>query len=267
MSMADAIWRIALSSIALLLGGCAGMGGVPTRDEFMRVPSEIRTGAAQSVIERVESTVDRAEIAAAVQNIVAAAPLCYPWPGLWLDASDRRNVYFARYDLMTRDWGGEVTSSSQMRMQEFVDLGFLTARERPDIGVGVVEYNLTSDGVAFLRGSPYGGARPQFCANSERRVVDVIDTEFGQYPCGSVHVTFTHVADTWPAWARTNAARERVDATWAPPGVPLTGTVTLGRQWFAQNAVPAGVQNGSLRSLCLDSARQVAGGDLNLNAN
>ena len=74
MSMAGAIRRIALGSIALLLGGCVGMGDVPTRDEFMRVPREIRTGAAQSVIERVESTVNRAEIAAAVQTIVTAAP-------------------------------------------------------------------------------------------------------------------------------------------------------------------------------------------------
>ncbi len=267
MSTAGAVRRIALGAVVLLLGACAALGDVPTRDEFMRVPREIRTGAAQSAIERVESTVDRAEIAAAVQNIVAAAPLCYPWPGLWLDASDRRNVYFARYDLMARDWGGEVTSASQSRMQEFVDLGFLVARERPDIGAGVVEYSLTSDGAAFLRGSPYGGARPQFCANSQRRVVEVTDAQFGQYPCGSVRVTFTHVADGWPAWARTNAARERLDATWAPPGVPLTGTVTLGRQWFAQNAVPSGVQNGALRSLCLDSARQVIGDDLNLNAN
>jgi hypothetical protein len=140
MSMAGAIRRIALGSIALLLGGCVGMGNVPTREEFMRVPNEIRTGAAQSVIERVDSTVDRAELAAAVQTIVTAAPLCYPWPGLWLDASDRRNVYFARYDLMARDWGSEVTSASQTRMQEFVDIGFLIARERPDIGPGVVEY-------------------------------------------------------------------------------------------------------------------------------
>jgi len=267
MSMSIAIRGIALGSLALLVGACVGMGDVPTRDEFMRVPHEIRSGAAQSVIERVESTVDRAEVLAAVQNIVSAAPLCYPWPGLWLDASDRRNVYYARYDLMTRDWGADVTSASQSRMQEFVDLGFLIPRERPEIGPGVVEYNLSAEGVAFLRGSPYGGARPQFCPNSQRRVAEVTDTQFGQYPCGSMRVTFRHVADNWPTWARTEAARQRVDATWAPPGVPLTGTVTLGRQWFAQNAVPSGIQNGSLRSLCLDASRQVSGDDLDLNAN
>lgn len=265
MKCSRTIQALALGLLALVLSACAGMGDVPSRDEFMRTPREIRTGAAESVIERVESTVERAEVAAAVQNIVAAAPLCYPWPGVWLDASDRRNVYFARYDLMARDWGNEVTSASQARMREFVDLGFLTARERPDISPGVVEYNLTSDGIAFLRGSPYGGARPQFCANSQRRVVEVTNLEFGQFDCGSLRVTFTHVGDTWPSWARTEGARQRVDSTWAPPNVPLSGQVTLGRQWFRQGAVPPGVQNGSLRSLCLDSARQVIGDDLNLN--
>ncbi len=265
MPLAQAIRWIALSSLALALSAC--VGDIPSRAEFMRVPNAIRTGAAETVIERVEETVDRAEVLAAVQNLVAAGEICYPWPGLWLDASDRRNFYFARYDLMARDWGSDVTSTSQQRMREFVDLGFLVARERPDIASGVVEYSLTADGVAFLRGSPYGGARPQFCPNSQRRVVEVTEMQFGQYPCGSLHVRFIHVADTWPIWARTAAARERVDATWAPPGVVIYGEVTLGRQWFRQGAVPPGVQNGALRSLCLDSSRQnVIGGDLNLNA-
>lgn len=265
MSGAKAICGIVLVSCAFVLASCTGFGDVPTRDEFMRTPREIRTGAADSVIERVDSTVDRAEVLAAVQTIVTAAPLCYPWPGLWLDASDRRNAYVARYDLMTRDWGDGTTSASRVRMSEFVDLGFLTARDRPDIGPGVVQYDLTTEGVAFLRGSPYGGARPQFCPNAQRRVVDVTNMEFGQFDCGSLRVTFTHVADAWPTWARTEAARQRVDATWAPAGVPMTGQVTLGRQWFRQGEAPPGVRNGALRSLCLDGSRNVIGDDLNLN--
>jgi hypothetical protein len=266
MPLEKAIRSALLGLAASLLGACAGLGEFPTRDEFRRVPREIRIGSAESVIERVEGTVDRAEVAAAVGALVAAAPLCYPWPGVWLDGSDRRNVYFARYDLMARDWGNDVASASQQRMREFVELGFLTARERPDIGPGVVEYNLTSDGVAFLRGSPYGGARPQFCPNAQRRVVEITNMEFGQFDCGSLRVSFTHTADTWPTWARTEAARQRVDATWAPPGAPLSGQVTLGRQWFRRGAEPPGVQSGGLRSLCLDSARNVIGDDLNLNA-
>lgn len=267
MPLSKVIRWIALSSMVMALSACIGVGDIPSRDEFMRMPNAIRTGAAETVIERVESTVDRAEVAAAVQMLVASAELCYPWPGLWLDASDRRNFYFARYDLMARDWGSEVTSASQQRMNEFVELGFLVARERPDIGPGVVEYSLTNDGAAFLRGSPYGGARPQFCPNSQRRVAEVTDMQFGEYRCGNLHVRFTHVADNWPTWARTQAARERIDTTWAPPGTPINGEVTLGRQWFRQSAVPPGVQNGALRSLCLDSSRQIViADDLNLNA-
>ncbi len=266
MSVSKTICKFALVSCAFMLASCNGFGDVPSRDEFMRIPTAIRTGAADSVIESVDSTVDRAEVLAAVQTIVSAAPICYPWPGLWLDAARARNVYLARYDLMTRDWGAEVTSASEQRMREFVDLGFLLARDRPEIGPGAVEYTLTSDGVAFLRGSPYGGARPQFCPNAQRRVVEITNMEFGQFPCGSVNVQFTHVADTWPIWARTDAARERVDSTWAPPGIPMPGQVTLGRQWFRQGVAPPGVENGGLRSLCLDAARSVVGDDLSLNA-
>ena len=266
MSVTNAVRGFVLATCAFMLCACSGFGDVPSRDEFMRTPREIRTGGADSVIERVESTVDRAEVLAAVQAIVTDAPLCYPWPGLWLDASDRRNAYYARYDLMTRDWGEETTSASRVRMREFVDLGFLIARERPDIGPGVVQYELTAEGDAFLRGSPYGGARPQFCPNAQRRVVEVTNMEFGQFPCGSLRVSFTHVADVWPNWARTEAARQRVDATWAPAGVPIAGQVTLGRQWFRQGAAPPGVQNGGLRSLCLDGSHNVVGDDLNLNA-
>jgi hypothetical protein len=230
------------------------------------MPREVRTGAADMVIVRVEPTVERAEVAAAVQRLVHDAPLCFPWPGLWLDASDRRHVYYARYDLMSRDWGGEVAEASSQRMQEFVDMGFLTARPRPDRGEGVVEYMLTDSGDAYLRGSPYGGARPQFCPNAERRLVDITNMQFGQFECGSLQVRFTHTGDNWPTWARTAAARERVAATWAPVGETSEGAVTLGRQWFRLNALPSGEQNGALKSVCYDASRQsVTGGDLSFS--
>lgn len=262
MPLARAIPRIVVGLMILTLGACA----LRASDEFVRMPLAVRTGSANTVIERVESTVDRAEVAAAVQGLVAAAPVCFPWPGVWLDASTRRNVYYARYDLMARDWGQDTATSSRQRMREFVDLGFLVAIERPDRGPGVVEYDLTPEGERFLRGSPYGGARPQFCPNSERRVVDVTDMQWGQYPCGSLRVRFTHVADHYPMWARTLGAQQRVDSTWAPIGVTSQGEVTLSRQWYRTNLLPSGETNGALKSLCLDAAQDVIGDDLNLNA-
>ena len=266
MPLARAIPRIVTALLGLTVAACAGME-LPSSEEFLRVPREIRTGAADSVIVRAEDGVSQDEVLAAVQALVHNAPTCYPWPGIWLGASDRRNVFYARYDLMARDWGEEVMSSSKARMEEFVDLGFLVARERPDIGPGVIEYVPTTDGVAFLKGSPYGGARPQFCPNAQRRVVEILDMQWGQYECGTRRVRFTHIADNWPTWARTEDARQRVAATWAPIGVQSEGTVTLGRQWFRQSRIPPGVENGSLRSLCLDSQREnVVGDDLDLNA-
>ena len=250
MPLARAIPRIVVGLMMLTLGACAGVG-LPTNDEFVRMPLAVRTGAANSVIERVETNVDRAEVAAAVQRLVTDAPICFPWPGLWLDASTRRNVYYARYDRMSRDWGSDVANASQQRMREFVDLGFLTAVERPDLGPGVVEYTLTADGVRFLRGSPYGGARPQFCPNAQRRVVEVTDMQWGQYPCGSLRVRFIHVADGYPTWARTDgraparrrnvgaerrAVARRGDAQ--PPVVPDKPVAFRRNQRRAEIAVP-----------------------------
>lgn len=253
--------------VAVTVTACA-MGDISLPNlefEFARMPREVRIGAADMVIARVGEDVSREEVAAAVQNLVESEPMCFPWPGLWLDASDRRNFYFARYDLMARDWGATVAANSRQRMQEFVDLGFLTARDRPDLGTGVVEYSLTPDGATYLRGSPYGGERPSFCAPSQRRVIEITNMEWGQYDCGSLHVAFTHIADDWPAWARSEAARERIASTWGPVGVASQGTVTLGRQWFRRAALPSDRNNGELRSVCYDGSRQrVVGDDLEL---
>ncbi len=262
MPLVGAIPRIAVVLFGFALAACSGL---PVNEEFVRLPVAVRTGAANTVIERVESGVDRAEVAAAVESLVQAAPICFPWPGIWLDPSDRRAVYFARFDRMNRDWGADVTTLSRARMQEFVEMGFLTAVERPDVGPGVVEYNLTPEGARVLRGSPYGGARPSFCPGSQRRMVEITDMQWGTYPCGSLHVRFTHVADSYPTWARTPSAQQRVGSTYAPIGTTAAGEVTLSRQWYRTNLLPSGETNGALKSLCLDAAQNVTGDDLNLN--
>ena len=265
MPFAKAFARLAGAALAVAVGGCA-IADAPSVAEFQRVPREIRTGVADMMIEPVEPTVSREEIFAAVQAQVQRETLCFSWPGLWLDASNRRNFYFARFDLMARDWGQDVADTSRARMQEFIELGFLIARERPDIAPGVIEYTLTSEGVAYLRGSPYGGERPSFCAPSQRRVVEVTAMEWGQFPCGSLHVRFNHIADDWPTWARTESARTRISAEWAPVGVTTPGSVSLGRQWYRRDSMPEGMeQNGALRSLCYDASRErVIGEDLQL---
>ena len=267
MPLAQMFPRLACAALVLTVTACAVGASIPADPEFARMPREIRIGAADMVIEPVNQDVSREEVAAAVQAAVARETLCFPWPGLWLDASDRRSFFYARYDLMARDWGADVAAASRQRMQEFVDLGFMVARERPDRGLDVVEYTLTTDGEAYLRGSPYGGGRPSFCAPSQRRVIEITRMDWGQYDCGNLHVTFRHVADDWPAWARSESARSRVASTWAPPGVESEGSISLSRQWFRRGQLPPDRENGELRSLCVDSSRQrVIGDDLDLAA-
>lgn len=257
--------RLTAAALVFGLAGCA-LAEISAESDYARLPRDIRSGAAETAIERVEAGgVTDAEVALAVQALVEREPLCFGWPGLWLDASNRRNFYFVRYDLMERDWGRDVAEAGRQRMNEFVELGFLVARERPDIAPGVVEYTLTTDGVAYLRGSPYGGERPSFCAPSQRRVVEITSMEFGRFPCGSLRVRFNHIADDWPNWARTDNARNRVATSWAPVGVATQGSVSLSRQWYQPGSVPDGVSNGGLQSLCYDEAtRAVVGEDLEL---
>jgi hypothetical protein len=258
---------LALGAVALGLGACASVINAPSTAEFRRMPPEIRAGTAEMLLEPVESTVSREEVAAAVQRLVAAAPACMPWPGLWLSASDRRSVFLARYDLMARDWGTEVAVESKARMDEFVALGFLSARASPDQGLDAVQYDLTEAGASALQGSPYGDVRPSFCGPLERRVVEITALEFGAYPCGNLLVRFTHVGDAFPSWAHTASAQARVVQASAPIGVVANGTVSLRRQWFRHGVGPEGRANGALDSVCYDAEREeMRGDDLDLAA-
>lgn len=230
-----------------------------------RMPSEIRSNFADMAIQRVEQDVAREEVAGAVQRMIASAPICMQWPALWLVEPERRNSFVVRYDLMLRDWSGGAVQSAQARMDEFVAMGFLSKRDLPELGVGAVEYTITSEGRAHLRGVVGSGQRPNFCAPAERRLVDITAMEWGQYPCGSLRVRFTHVGDDWPSWARADATRMRLAQTWPAIGETGQGEVSMSRQWYRQ--APRGFENGALRSACLDNERQrIVGDDLNLFA-
>ncbi len=235
------------------------------QDALRLAPREIRTGDAEMVIQRVEPDVAREEVVAAVSGLVESAPICMRWPGVWLDESRRRNIFIIRYDLMTRDWGAETTDVARARMQDFVDAGFLSARDRTDIGVGVVEYALTAEGASYMRGSPYTGEHPNFCAPSQRHLVEITAIEPSTTSCGSLRVTFTHEANEWPVWARTESLRERLRDIGRGPGSRAAGAVSLSRQWFSRQALPEGRTNGQLVSLCYDARRnRITGDDLQL---
>jgi len=253
-------WVVVLSAA---VAGCA-MDAAQTA-EMSRVPVAVRSGQADLLVQPVEQGVSPDEVMAAVQKIVGASPNCIAWPSLWLEETEARRVVRARYDLMRRDWGADVTDEAQQRMDEFVDMGFLAKRARNDVAPGIVEYTVTDAGRAYLSGWPFGGSSPKFCAPSERRVVAVIGTQYGRYPCGNLRVRFSYEGPDHPSWAHSEAARARAAQSLNPPAG--MGEVTLGREWFPRNAVPDGFANGSLQSVCLDPTQtQPVGTDLNLSA-
>lgn len=231
-----------------------------------RAPSEIRSGFAEMVIQRVEREISREEVAAAIQSLIANEPICTPFPAVWLE-SVTRNTFVVRYDLMARDWGADAAASARARMDEFVASSALNERARPEVGADAVEYTITAQGRSRMRGTIETGQRPAFCGGAERRLVEITSMEWGQYPCGSLRVRFTHVGDDWPSWARSEATRQRLAMDWPPVGETANGSVSFSRQWYRARDLPPGAVNGALRSVCYDAGRErVIGNDLDLAA-
>jgi hypothetical protein len=229
-----------------------------------RMPRDIQLGAVGMAIQRVEQDVSRAEIAAVIAPMIANTPVCMRWPSLWMEGA-RRNTFVVRYDLMMRDWGQPATEANRARMQEFVEMGFL--QEQAGSNPQVVTYALTNTGVAYLSGVLEPGRRPSFCAPSERRLVAVSALEWGQFPCGTLRVSFTHDGEAWPSWARSETTRARfAAASWPTANAAVDGSVSLSRQWFRRQDLPPGAENGVLRSACYDERRQaIVGDDLTLS--
>ena len=228
-----------------------------------RAPRELFRTFAEMVIQRVEPEVTREEIFAAVQTLVADARACLPVPSVWLSAPPRAGAFVVRYDLMQRDWGDDVASNARGRMDELVASGFLTQEARPEVSDGAVRYDTTREGRDYMRGTIDSGQRPAFCAPAGRRLVEVTSVEMGDYPCGTLRVRFTHVADDWPPWARHETTRARLAQSWPAHGETGVGEVSLSRQWFAAGHLPRGVANGALVSACMDDERErVIGDDL-----
>lgn len=255
-----------------IIAGCSALAGclfagdrVDTR--WSEMPRQLRLGEAAMVVERVEREIDEAEVLAAVQALISRETMCFAWPTLWLDPEEQRTLFVVRYDLMTRDWGADVAEASRRRMSEFVEQGYL-AEEAPSGAADAVRYRLTPLGAQRLSGSPYRTQRPQFCAPSERRVVAITAMQHGEFECGSLRVQFTHIADDWPSWARSEESRRQVAQSWGSPGAPVAGAVTLARQWYRSDLMPDDMErNGELRSVCLDAQRRtVVGDDLSLRA-
>jgi|GEM_PF-1966180 len=264
------IWLAALAALAV---GCAvenaASQGVAPTDVTAAAPAPappwaVRTGQADFAVAPVESEVSAGEVLVAVQRILAASPLCMTWPSLWVETQIVRTVR-VRYDLMRRDWGGDVVDEGQSRMDAFVEMGFLTKRARDDIAPGVVDYTITDLGRAHMNGSPLSDTPPRFCAPSERQVVAVTQTERGDFPCGKLKVHFTFAPPSHLSWASSESLRASAMQFLDPPAEGR-GTLTLSREWFGEGQLPDGMVNGSLQSVCFDNHNRVLGNDLTLAA-
>ena len=261
--------------LALTAAACASTSSVAPGDGSVaavengdpvptaRMPREIQLGAVDMVIQRVEPEVTRAEVAAAIGPMIANAPVCLRWPTVWVE-SVRRNVFVVRYDLMNRDWGAPASSAAEARMEEFVQMGFL--QKQTGANPLVVTYTLTDAGATHLSGQIEPGRRPSFCGPAERRLVAISAMDWGQYPCGTLRVSFTHDGEASPTWVRSEATRARLAQVWPAANTAVPGSVSLSRQWFRRQNLPAGAQNGALRSACYDARRgEIVGDDLNLS--
>ncbi len=254
--------RLRFLVLAALLGlsGCSLLRfGVNTS----QLPRALRESGGDMAIENVATDVTREEVAESVSDLVRQAPMCLAWPSLWLEGGRNGRVFLVRFDLMARDWGPDVAAQAAQPMDEFVELGFLSKRMRGE----VTEYRLTAEGRRYLQGSPHGDGRASFCAPGQRHMIEITNMEWGQFPCGSLRVRFTHVADNWPDWARTEGVRARFAEAFGGLAETREGVVSLNRQWFAPGSEPENMRrNGELRSLCYDPERgRVTGDDLNLS--
>jgi hypothetical protein len=133
------------------------------------------------VIQRVEDNVSPDEVAAALEPMLATAPVCMRWPALWLERV-QRDSFVVRYGLMARDWGEQASASAQAQMDEFVAVGFLTAAPAISPDSRAVEYTLTAAGERYLSGLIEPGRRPQFCAPAERRLVEITEMQCALQP-------------------------------------------------------------------------------------
>ncbi len=253
--------RVGAAVLLVLAAGCA-TATAPAQATGPRAPRDIRQGYYDSAVQAVERDVSREEVAATISAMLANVPVCMRIPGLWLDGEMRHGAFVVRYDLMQRDWGGDVAAEAKRRMDEFVEMGFLDAQ-----GEGETQYAVTALGQSLLRGSFETGNPPSFCGPAPRRLIEITDMEWGAFDCGTLRVRFTHDAESWPSWATSETARNYVVAAMPAPGETAAGSVSLLRQWFADENRAQADNNGGLRSLCYYAARRPSErGDLNLRA-
>jgi hypothetical protein len=213
------------------------------------------------VIASVQSDVSEAEVRSAVEQHVAAAPVCIPIPPVWWDAP--LTVRFG-----PPSWRGrEIPDDAEDRLNDLVVMGFWTREELEPIGGDRrIRFQFTELGRQYLRGSlAYSDA--SFCAPAERRLVRIIDSTISpartspEPYVGFRHdsVAFLSVRFEWigveiPSWLPPGELRERYASLLPDHSNISTGSVWLYRIWRrGQHPILNAPNSGSLEPFCYDN--------------
>jgi len=204
----------------------------------------------EMMIEAVERNVPKAEIEDALRRIIANEPVCLRIPPAhWLAVKGRpRSV---RFDLP--DWDGrEIAPDAEQRLDAFVDMGFLTKSPVPGHDARYAEYDWTSEGLRVYDGREAFPAGT-FCPPAERRFVAIerVRWDHSEKPA-VLRVDFSHTADDYPSWMRTEAVRARYASRLPPLGIAYS-SVSLYRIWRkSEDPAENAPRSGKLEQWCYD---------------
>lgn len=164
------------------------------------------------------------------------------------------------------NWRGHrIPADVQMRLDDFVEMGFWTREDLSENGVNLVRFQLTELGDQSMRGEMYHGYG-QFCPPGERRLVRILDVTrlpaepsppfLGFDPQGNerLRVSFEWIGVETPSWLPTAELRQRYATQLPQHEQILSGVVVLYRVWRRGVHSPTNApHSGSLQPFCYDS--------------
>jgi hypothetical protein len=204
----------------------------------------------ETIIAAVERNVAKSDIEDAVDRIVANEPVCMRIPfAHWLAVRGRPNS--VRFDVDT--WlERKIDPDVEEQLDAFVEMGFLSKKPLPDHDARWAEYDWTPEGRKVYSGMA-GFPRGSFCPPAERRLVEIVSIKHDKRRNPTaLRVHFSHTADDYPHWMRTDAVRKRYASRIPPPGISYS-TVYLYRIWInGKHPEKNAPRSGMLDQHCYD---------------
>lgn len=218
------------------------------------------------IVANVERGISREEIRAAVERVVAAAPVCLPLPVVWWEPAAPFTVRFGP----TLWRGAPIPEDAEQRLDDFVQMGFWLKHPEPQVGDGIFQYELTTAGQRYYRGHPFWGARASFCPPAERQLVSIVDVvrvpaehperfpALGFYPPVSLGVRFQWAGVPAQSWLPSEDLRTRYRRYLPESGVTSEGYARLFRVWRRNDHPIANAPlSGALETFCYDNVHNL----------